>query len=101
VTGPDIIGIGAALCFTAAFACRSLKRLRVWAAVGSGLLLVASLWDGVWSLSVLAVVVLGLNLTRLANRRPTRPLSQMDHDVHERIRKISAESRYSSAGIEF
>ncbi len=38
---------------------------------------------------------------RRRHRRPTRPLSDMDHDVHERIREISAESRYSSAGIEF
>ncbi|MEM1351959.1 MAG: hypothetical protein AAGF27_06425 [Pseudomonadota bacterium] len=29
------------------------------------------------------------------------PMADMDYAVHERVRAISAESRYSSAGIEF
>ncbi|QJF50090.1 hypothetical protein [Roseobacter ponti] len=58
------------------------------------------------SLPVLAVgggalAVIAIRRWRTARRRPTRNLSDMDHDVQERIRAIAAESRYSSAGIEF
>jgi hypothetical protein len=48
-----------------------------------------------------AMAICAALLWRRKRRRPTRVLSDMDRDVHERIRKISAESRYSSAGIEF
>ena len=56
--------------------------------------------QGVGALAALLAVVLVLRRRR-TRRRPTRAMADMDHDVHERIRAISAESRYSSAGYEF
>lgn len=60
-------------------------------------------WTGVILLAVVAVSLSVYILRRKsrARRKPTRPMAEMDHEVHERIRAISAESRYSSAGIEF
>jgi hypothetical protein len=49
----------------------------------------------------IAMAICAALLWRRKRRKRTRALSDMDHDVHERIRRISAEARYSSAGIEF
>ena len=59
---------------------------------------------GMWWLTVVAGSALTMGLIRARrqkHRRPTRAMSDMDHDVQERIRAIAAQSRYSSAGIEF
>lgn len=60
-------------------------------------------WTGVILLAVVAVSLSILILRRKSRvrRKPTRPMAEMDGAVQERIRAISAESRYTSAGIEF
>ncbi|MEM6761128.1 MAG: hypothetical protein AAF601_16775 [Pseudomonadota bacterium] len=60
-------------------------------------------WTGLTVLAVGTVSFLVFILRRKtpARRKPTRSMADMDREVHERIRAISAESRYSSAGIEF
>lgn len=84
---------------------RRSKLLRV-AAIGASVLLIwTAIQMGSLVLLVLNVGLIAINLrglNRIATRRkPTRPVSEMDHEVHEKIRGIAAESRYSSAGIEF
>ena len=57
---------------------------------------------GLQAISGITVVALGIALLRRRKRNePTRPARDMDRDVRERIRQISADSRYSSAGYEF
>jgi membrane protein implicated in regulation of membrane protease activity len=78
--------------------------LRDLAAHCAVLLLTVAPFTGAWPLVTVSIGVLALTLFRLRarpGRRSTRATSDMDHEVHERIREISAESRYSSAGIEF
>jgi hypothetical protein len=78
--------------------------LRDLAAHCAVLLLTVAPFTGAWPLVVVSIGVLVFTLFRRRagpGRRSTRPVAEMDHEVHERIRAISAESRYSSAGIEF
>ena len=78
--------------------------LRDLAAHCAVLLLTVAPFTGAWPLVVVSIALLAITLFRRGARparRSTRPAAEMDHEVHERIREISAESRYSSAGIEF
>ena len=81
------------------------KVMLILAMVANALLLwVAFQWSSL-GLVALGVALIVLTVWRFrkapTSRKPTRSMSEMDHEVHENIRKISAESRYSSAGIEF
>ena len=59
-------------------------------------------WTGAIFLAAVAVslCVFFVRRRHFAQRRPTPPMEDMDHAVPDRIRAISAASRYSSAGLE-
>ena len=58
-----------------------------------------------WAIPIVGVFGIGWLISKVMradrSRPATRKAADMDHAVHERIREISAESRFSSAGIEF
>ena len=95
----------AALILVAAFFARRWKPLQLVALCANALFFWYGLAVGSWALLAVNLLLTALNLRALMgkahSRRPTRRAAQMDEDVHKRIREISAESRYSSAGIEF
>lgn len=91
----------AGLLLIAAFCCKTPKRLRLLAVLSMVLFAWSAVRLGSPAFLGLCAAVIGVNLFRLRRRPPTRPMADVDQQVHECIREISAESRYSSAGIEF
>lgn len=95
----------AALILTAACFARRRKTLQRVALCANAVFFWYALTIGSWALLAANLLLTVLNLRALVgkthNRKPNRRAAQMDADVHKRIREISAESRYSSAGIEF
>ncbi len=97
--------LAAAVTIVAALIFKKCERLRIMA-------IFANLLFIYWAVQMEYVPLLGLMLALLVfnlltlrrmnrGRDATRAAADMDHSVRERIRDISAESRYSSAGIEF
>ena len=101
----NFVALLAGVALVSALYGQTSPKIRVLAILSSAFFIWYAVALDIIPLLALSVGTAAINLIRLvglaSSRYPTRKMWKMDRDVTDRVRDIQADSRNSSAGIEF